>query len=139
MTEATKQDSQLSADERADVRRMGWTNFVTRNRRLGHRWEILDRYSLVIATPSSDVAHRSLVFHLLADLFPSTSWRAKALLTPEVLASDLDLALDHLGPDIKHVRVHTPNGGQAGLRVAATSRLAALDHIRSLGTEPLVG
>jgi hypothetical protein len=135
MTKGPDQNSTALSDaERREIARVGFPAFCRMNLRRDWALTIVERHGIAVANTSSVVARISLVRALLPDLFRHT--RHNPLIRDGSL---MPMAIDLLGPDIKHVRVTTPNGGEAGLRVAATSRPGALNHCRSIGIEPLVG
>lgn len=122
----------LTDAERQRIRVIGWDRFVAENRREG--WSLLLPPLGIAWANGSHQAKHALMHMLFPDLF--TNWRHALPLKDESL---VPMAIEQLGPDIRHVRCIAPNGGRIGLRVAATSRPAALAHLRSLGITPLVG
>lgn len=124
----------LSDDERDEIARYGLDRWLRLNQQRSWPLTLVDRHGIAWAN-GSHAAKLSLArLLLLPDL--GWTWRNRALLRDESL---VPLAIESLGPDVRHVRVRAPNGGEAGLRVRATRRAEALDIVRSLGLEPLVG
>lgn len=132
MTEMIR-DTQLSAAESAVIAQRGLPNALKHWRRQSWMIALADRYQIALANETSRRVRRTMAFDLLPDLF--LNWRHSAYIDD---TTDRALAITALGPDIRHVRIGFDWGGEAGLRVAATSRPEAVSICKSLGLEPLV-
>ncbi|MEL6799863.1 MAG: hypothetical protein AAFO80_08285 [Pseudomonadota bacterium] len=116
-----------------ELKRYTWSrpHFFIEQRRKSWALQLAERHRLV-PIRSSVFATNCLVQHLLPDLFPH--WYRPGQYTRDM--SDLDLALSTLG-ETRVVKVRTEKGLPPTLRVEASSRAEAIEHLANLGIEPV--